>query len=189
VKPRRRSWSEEDDHRLEVLWGGEQLEVIAERLARTVDAVRVRAGQLKLGSPRRGTTTIRTLCRESGYSPSRVAFAVKALGLKQQAPLRTVAEKPGQRHRSCLTEEQAEQVLEFLRGKPDGQRLYAVPGVSTRNSRGLRSAHGVWGVATKPKACVGSEDRPCEDATRPHYAKGQCRVCWERQRRADRRVA
>ena len=160
-------WSDADEARLAFLWGERDLDEIAKTLKRSAHAVTRRASELQLGPPSAGGKTMNALARSSGYSISRILFAVSALGLRLNHRRRSSPEQKSRIRSFCISEDQEEAICEFLKKQPDGMPLLRADSKKT--------PVGVWGIGTKPPACT-----DCGRSDRPHFAKGKCKVCYHR---------
>lgn len=166
-------WTEEETRLLSFLWGSVATRTISRRLGRTVTAVVDKAYRMGLGRPSRGTKSLNRLCRETGYHPQQIRYAITNLGLMlQHTPdTRLPSAKPRQYRHHAITFEQEEAILDYLKQHPDGERVYCT-------TPGHRTKQGVWGVGNKPAACL-----RCQRTDRPHRGKGFCGTCL----RADQR--
>lgn len=165
VGARHRSpWTEAEDKRLAFDWGVFNAHTIARRLGRSVNAVVWRAKTLRLGPPHRGTVTLGELERETGHHRSRVANAMRRLGIAlQHVPSsRRRGQIPSKGRRTAIDPEDAERIREFLAKHPDGEPLVAHPASE-------------WGVAGRPGCCEG-----CGRTDRSHFAHGWCEACYKR---------
>lgn len=163
-----KSWSPEEERKLQFEWGVFHLHTLAKRFGRTPVAVKMRARKLGLGAPSRGTETVHQIVQRSGYSKPQIWNAAKALGIPIHR--RTSAQvKVGKYRFTSIDSDDAERIIDFLKSRPDGARI--------RHERA-----GEWGCRgrgghMKPEKCVG-----CQTADRPHYAKDRCHPCYERWR-------
>lgn len=167
-------WTHDEDKRLSFLWGF-SVRSIAEQLGRTPTAVISRAMKLKLGPPSRGTHSLSSLERDTGYDRKRVRTALEHLGLLERRAVSASSSRANVRNarynRLALDEDAVTRVVEFLSKHPDAEPLYGP------NSH--RATHGVWGVGWHPPACL-----ECNRTDRPHDCKGLCTSCY--QKRNDR---
>jgi hypothetical protein len=111
--------------------------------------------------------TLHAIGAATGYSRSRLTFALQALGLADGTP-------------RSVSEAEREAIVRYLATIPDGRKLYAIRGVKPLHGCGLRTARGVWAVGVKPAACRG-----CHRSDRPHRARGYCATCLRREQRQD----
>lgn len=118
----------------------------------------------KLGLTDWDEETLLGIARESGYAVSRLKTAAKWLKLTLYKPS-GAGEQP---HVHRVTQAQKEQLLAFLREKPDGVRLLAPSGKMT--------PAGVWGIGVKPPCCL-----DCKTTDRPHRAGGRCMRCYQKR--------
>jgi hypothetical protein len=162
------NWSRRDEDRLTFLWGTQDIVRIAETLGRTPAALTRRARELGLNKFR-GLRSMRQLVRTSGYNIPSIMTAAEVLGITFQRRRRTEIEQGARTRTFAITEEQEEAILRYLGSRPDGQRLF-----KTRDRQ--RTQRGVWGIGIKPPACLG-----CNRTDRPHCAKGECKVCYNRR--------
>jgi len=156
-----RRWSTDEKKTLARLWP-KGLKRCVNALGRSVPAVRAQA--FKLGLTDWVEDTLLAVSKETGYACSRLKTAAKWLKIKLHKP--SGSGKAPHVHR--ITQEQKDQILAFLREKPDGVRLLAPTGQMT--------PAGVWGVGMKPPCCV-----DCETTTRPHRANGRCMPCYQKR--------
>ncbi len=174
VKPRRRAekWTKSQDSLLRIKWGAVSLETIAENLDRSETSVAARAYHLGLRRPSQGRVSI-TDFRAMGYAYDRVKNAIAILGIKVEPTPRCSARSRRTRAQRRLTDEQAEQVLAFLRTVPDALPL---------RKTGIVYPASEWGVGGRPPACVTHGGTDIE-----HQANGQCVRCyktaWARKKR------
>jgi hypothetical protein len=166
--PHRRPWSSIESGKLAFLWGQRDLVDIAAVLKRTPMAITRRASYLQLGPPHGGGKTMNELARTSGYSLSRLQFAVEALGLRIGRRRRASITQSKFVHSFCVSEDQETAICEWLKNQPDGKPLL--------KPTGRKTAGGVWGIGLKPACCT-----ECQTKNRPHYARGKCRLCYHRR--------
>ncbi len=176
---KRRSWTAEEDRLLRTLWGEVSLKTIARRLGRSCDGISWRSRVLGLHAPSQGRVSTHSLHLQ-GYAWDRLQYAINALGLVLEPIPEQIKRHRGVKPRRYMTDEQAQQVIEFLRGVPDALRL-------------LKSGEPeypceVWGVNGRPIACL---DHGGTDV--PHKGNGLCKRChgknWKREKEKRRKAA
>lgn len=171
----RRPWTNIEDDVLRFGWGYTPLPKLAEKLGRSLGALRERSRVLQLPPPSRSTLSLRGLSERLGYSTTTVRHALTHLGvyIHRTEPLepKQLRRSPSTRRRGtskfALTEEDAERVAAYLSSTEDGARY--TPG-------GKRSNKGDWSVGKKPSACLF-----CGTSSAPHYSKGHCKPCYMRR--------
>lgn len=171
-------WTHAEEKTLSRFWGVLSARQLGGRLGRSVDAIISRANRMGLGPPSRGTKALTALCRESGYNPGQIRYAIQNLGMVLHHKLdmrRTDA--PGIYRQYAISFDQEEAVLAYLARHPDGERIYC-------HQPGHRTRLGQWGVGDKPPACLG-----CARTDRRHQARGLCGTCHMRQYRRQKRAA
>lgn len=167
-------WTAEEDAKLSFDWGVFRVETIARKLGRPRGGVVERAKRLQLGSPARGTVTVVGLSGKTGYGKTQIKNAARQLGITIGRRVTLNRAKRGGARHTAIDEEDAERIVDFLKGRPDGTRI--------------RAEHkGAWnelgrGGHRKPPACVA-----CGTNERPHYAKDLCRGCYEKMSRKKNR--
>ena len=166
-------WSEEELSLLSFLWGSVSTKIISRRLGRTVTAILNMAYRLDLGPPSRGMKSLNRFCRETGYHPQQVRYALLNLGLMLHHTPDTRPPDSGPRkyRHHAITFEQEEAILEYLSKHPDGEPVYC-------NQAGHKTKQGVWGVGNKPERCL-----DCQRTDRPHRGHGLCGTCHRRSLR------
>lgn len=173
-----RHWTAAEEKTLSQLWGVLSAKNLGERLGRSVDAIISRANRMGLGAPSRGTKALTTLCRETGYHPGQIRYAMRNLDMNLQ--FKVDMRRPGQEsvyRQYAITFEQEEAILAYLAQHPDGERVYC-------NQPGHRTKLGQWGVGDKPPACL-----VCHRTDRIHRAHGMCGTCHMRLYRRQKREA
>lgn len=153
-------------------WKGGDLERVAQKLGRSMSAVTNRAKALKLGPPSQGTMGLREFMRWSGYTWSRIFYAVCALNLRLQRARRMDPRQKPRTHKYAITKKQAKAIVGFLEVHKRERFYYGT---------GKKTKAGVWGVGIKPPVC-----RECGNDKRPHYAKGFCSPCYQAQLKESR---
>lgn len=167
-----RHWTPAEKKMLALLWGTMSVVPLSKKLGRSVDSIVNRARQMGLGSPSRGTKPLNQLCRESGYHPKQIRYALKNLGMALQYKFDTRHPKEPRVYRQyAITFDQEEAILAYLAKHPDGSPVYC-------NAPGYRTKEGQWGVGKKPPACL-----DCKRTDRPHRGHGLCGTCHTRARR------
>ena len=169
-------WTTAEEKTLSQLWGVLSAKQLGQRLNRSIDSVISRSTRMKLGPPSRGTKALTTLCRESGYHPGQIRYAIHNLGMLLQHKLDM--RRPGTEshyRQYAISFEQEEAILAYLAKHPDGERVYC-------NQPGHRTKLGQWGVGNKPPACI-----ECNRTDRIHRAHGMCGTCHMRQYRRQKR--
>jgi hypothetical protein len=108
----------------------------------------------------------------SGFSPGKITASAAALGLKLRGAHRssTRRKKSGRSHKLAISEEQQEELLTYMLARP-----------KVWKTTGERTAGGVWGVGKKPSAC-----RTCGRNEKPHYARGLCQSCYQKELKSTR---
>ena len=173
-----RHWTPAEKKMLALLWGTMSVVPLSKKLGRSVDSIVNRARQMGLGSPSRGTKPLNQLCRESGYHPKQIRYALKNLGMALQYKFDTRHPKEPRIYRQyAISFEQEEAILAYLAKHPDGSPVYC-------NAPGYRTKQGQWGVGNKPPACL-----DCGRTDRPHRGRGFCSSCHMRDLRRKRAEA
>lgn len=163
-------WSAAEVALLERAWGERGADAIARELGRSERAVEAMAAQRKLGAPNRGRLTPYGIQREFGFCRIRVVKACERLGIRFGRALAGpgVARERSPSRRRYIPEDRLEELLDFLRAWPDGERLYS--------PRARRTDSRMWGTGQKPAACLS-----CGRTDRPHRACGWCVACASRE--------
>jgi len=126
-------WTADEDAIVEFNWGEEPFEVTADRVGRTVAALRQRMRRRGVAQALRGRTTISGLAQQTGYSWRQVKSAVVAVGIR---PVRTSSTPRGRQTR--LSTDQVEAVLEYLKKPPR-----SISDCALRERRSVRTAYDV----------------------------------------------
>ena len=125
-----------------------------------------------MARPHGGTKSLYQLCRESGYHPNQIRYALKNLGMALQHKFDTRHPKQRKVYRQyAISFEQEEAIIAYLAKHPDGERVYC-------NAPGHRTKTGEWGVGNKPPCCL-----DCGRADRKHRGRGLCGTCLMRDLR------
>lgn len=158
-------WTEDEIRYLQWNWGPGDMRKVVKHLGRSHVSVEKKAVELKLGGVRRGIKTLHQLSRDTGYARSTLEIAASNIGLKFHRTFRG-GKNPKDRPRDfAITFEQEEQIIAYLTATRHHKMCF--------RKDGLRSPAGEWGVGRKPAQC-----KRCKRTSKPHYAKGQCRPCY-----------
>jgi hypothetical protein len=163
-----KAWTTDEEKYVQWNWGVIPLDKIAKKLGRTQWGVAQHATKiLNLGAASRGTWSIRKAAKYSGFSEEKIKHAIEKLGMNVSWALRTDPRRGTKRkiHQRALTDEQLDQIVEFM---------LANPYIFTDKPGMTRSTAGAWGVGKKPPQCL-----KCGRSDRPHEAKGFCTTCYQ----------
>lgn len=157
-----RPWTDKDQNELIWLLGVYSLEEIAKKLQRSVKSIRMRIWREKI-DPLAGVFTQDELSKKTGYHIGTLARARDSLGQKWKR----YGKKDAANHAYMITEDQADEIVEFL--KEEGN-LDNLPFVTQDN---LRSAK--WSFAfDKCTECSTNGNEPHQR----YHGNGMCSRCW-----------
>jgi hypothetical protein len=166
----KRRWTPIEDDLLHFWWGVFHIERVAARLKRSVPAVAQRAHRLKLGSPGRGTMTLREFSEHTGFARDSILLAAQRIGVTIPRRARGKCSQRGTQGRFySIDADLAEKLLAHL-DPVLGNRKWS----SNWGEKGR--------IKVLPGACVA-----CGTTERPHYAKDLCRRCYLNMKRAGKR--
>lgn len=162
----KKHWTTEEVKYLRWNWGTTPVAGLAKYLDRSKIAVIRKAASLQLGGVKRGRKGLRQLARETGYALSTLLIAIENMGVNLRHVDR--GDRVKVRHRHVVIDlDQEMEILAYLREKGGRARLF--------RDTSLLTERGTWGIGKKPPQCEG-----CGKSDRPHYAKGKCKVCYNR---------
>lgn len=162
-------WTPNEEKILLINWGSMSISNIAKKLERSIDSVVCRSHYMKLGSPSRGTKSMKQFCQETGYYNRQVEYAATNLGITLSYRISTKNKHGKVAYRQyAISYDQEQALIKYLTNKPDGERLYC-------NKPGHRTKKGVWGIGNKPESCVS-----CKRNDKIHRARGMCGACYKR---------
>lgn len=161
-------WTDNEIQTLTWTWAVEPVNVIAKRLGRSEIAIIRKAAGLKLGGLRRGTKSMNQLVKETGYSESTLHQVIKNIGSKVSRFRRGDRKYKTDVRHITIDQEQEERIIAYLR---ENRHRPRIPRLDS-----LKTPPDMWGTGIKPPACTG-----CGTTKRPHFAKGQCKVCYNKK--------
>jgi hypothetical protein len=163
----KRRWTLAEVKYLRWHWGTTSVPALAAHFDRTKISVIRKAADLQLGGVKRGRKSLRQIAAETGYALSTILIAIENLGVNLRRVDRGDRVAVVKHRHIVIDIEQEEQILAYLRVKGGRARLF--------RDTSLLTERGTWGIGKKPLQCEG-----CERSDRPHYAKGKCKVCYNR---------
>lgn len=171
-----KKWSPGEEKYLSFFWGVRSMSRICSELGRTPYSVLHKVRLMSLGSPARGTWSIRSVEKFSGFSQDKICNAIKKLGMIVAKPYAGNTAVRGKKTmaRKGLTDEQVDELVQYML-----KHSYVYSDEAGRK----RTTKGTWGVGCKPESCV-----LCHKTDNPHYGKGKCRRCYNKEQLRNRRT-
>jgi len=161
-------WTTDDVTVLVDGWCDDHIEIIAGKLGRTLNAVWLKAREMRLGGASSRYTSLTKASMATGWAMTTILRAAESLGIELHRLPRTHPNPKGRRGRNYgITDEQLDAIVAYLRARSAGR------------VRIDWSRTGEWGGPNKPEGC-----RLCGRSEVRHYARGLCRRCYGVQLRA-----
>lgn len=162
-------WTDEELKTLRWSWGYASLKVLSHRLDRSPHSIRKKAADLGLGLPSDRGMSLAEFSKYSGFSNWKIRQAAEKLG--ETLPTAYSADpgrgNTGKANKYAIDVDLQDKLLKVML---ENELIF-----SDHKGAG-KSTGGKWGVGRKPDACI-----ECGTSERPHFAKGKCRSCYNRQ--------